>query len=259
MSQVRIAQEPSLPELMLQPEGQIPSWVLRGMIPSGGRNTRRIRCGTLLSPARIPQLASCVKPPTHFGQSDLERLTAHRVAFMSIRSLGRFPMSATGLDVFDKTLQTTHIWLDELMAEIGSDRQAAWHVLGTVLRAVRDRIPLELAVHLGSQLPLLVRGLYYDQWHAPGRMDEKPRTLDAFLSPISEQLAQTRPINAHNATQAVFRILSRHVNPGQIEKVKHALPGEVQAIWIEVTPDTQVEVERAITRGDDAATGGGRA
>jgi uncharacterized protein (DUF2267 family) len=124
---------------------------------------------------------------------------------------------------------------------------------------VRDRIPLELAVHLGSQLPLLVRGLYYDQWHAPGRLDEKPRTLDAFLSPISEQLAQIRSINPIHATQAVFRILSLHVNPGQIEKVKHALPGEVQAIWIEVTPDTQVEVERAITREDDAATGGGRA
>ena len=59
-------------------------------------------------------------------------------------------MSANGLDVFDKTLQTTHIWLDELMAEIGPDRQVAWHVLGTVLRAVRDRIPLELAVHLGA-------------------------------------------------------------------------------------------------------------
>ena len=111
-------------------------------------------------------------------------------------------MSATGLDVFDKTLQTTHIWLDELMAEIGF---VAWHVLGPVLRAMRDRIPLELAVHLGSQLPLLVRGLYYDQWHAPGRMDEKPRTLDAFLSPISEQLAQTRPINAHNACSRALR------------------------------------------------------
>ena len=165
-------------------------------------------------------------------------------------------MSATGLDVFDKTLQTTHIWLDELMAEIVSDRKVAWHVLGTVLRAMRDRIPLELAVHLGSQLPLLVRGLYFDQWHAAGRMDEKRRTLDAFQEPIGEQIAQTRSINARNATQAVFRILSRHVNPGQIEKVKHALPGEVQAIWIEVTPNTQVEVERAVTRGDDAATGG---
>jgi uncharacterized protein (DUF2267 family) len=153
-------------------------------------------------------------------------------------------MSATGLDVFDKTLQTTHIWLDEVMAEIGPDRQVAWHVLGVVLRAVRDRIPLELAVHLGSQLPLLVRGLYYDQWHAPGRMDEKPRSLGAFLEPIGEQLAHTRPVDPSKATQAVFRILSRHVNPGQIGKVKHALPGEV---------------ERAITQRDGAATGGGGA
>jgi uncharacterized protein (DUF2267 family) len=68
-------------------------------------------------------------------------------------------MSATGLDVFDKTLQTTHSWLDEIMTKIGPDRQLAWHVLGSVLRTVRDRLPLGLAVHLGAQLPILVRGL----------------------------------------------------------------------------------------------------
>jgi hypothetical protein len=56
----------------------------------------------------------------------------------------------------------------------------------------------------------------------------------------------------------VFRLLSRHVTPGQVEKVKHALPGEVQAIWPELTPDTQVEVERASPRSDDVAAGGGR-
>ena len=74
-------------------------------------------------------------------------------------------MSATGLDVFDKTLQTTNIWLDEIMAKLGPDRQVAWHVLGAVLHALRDRLQIGLAVHLGAQLPLLVRGLYYDQWH----------------------------------------------------------------------------------------------
>jgi uncharacterized protein (DUF2267 family) len=71
-------------------------------------------------------------------------------------------MSATGLDVFDKTLQTTNIWLDELMADIGPDRQVAWHVLGAVLRTIRDRVPGPLAAHLGAQLPLLVRGAFYD-------------------------------------------------------------------------------------------------
>ena len=62
-------------------------------------------------------------------------------------------MSATGLDVFDKTLQTTNIWLDEIMATLGPDRQVAWHVLGAVLHALRDRLQIGLAVHLGAQLP----------------------------------------------------------------------------------------------------------
>jgi uncharacterized protein (DUF2267 family) len=165
-------------------------------------------------------------------------------------------MSATGLDVFDTTLQTTHIWLDDLMQDetIGPDRQVAWYLLGIVLRAVRDRIPLELAVHLGAQLPLLVRGIYYDQWHAPGRMDNKPRSLDEFLDPISERLNQIRPMNARTATGAVFTVLARHVDPGQAEKVRHALPGEVQALWPAAA--TWVEVERDRAGGSDVAAAG---
>jgi uncharacterized protein (DUF2267 family) len=165
-------------------------------------------------------------------------------------------MSATGLDVFDKTLQTTHIWLDELMQDesIGPDRQVAWHVLGVVLRAVRDSIPLELAVHLGSQLPLLVRGLYYDQWHGPGRMDEKPRSLDAFLAPIGERLSQIRPMDPRVVTGAVFTVLARHVDPGQAEKVRQALPGEVQTLW--PAAHIWVEVERDRAEGSDVAVSG---
>jgi uncharacterized protein (DUF2267 family) len=139
-------------------------------------------------------------------------------------------MSATGLDVFDKTLQTTHIWLDELMQEIGPDRQVAWHVLGAVLRGLRDRVPLELAAHLGAQLPILVRGAYYDQWHAPGTIN-KVRSLDEFLEGIGRELVNTRPVNVRDATGTVFQILSRHVNRGQIDKVRNSLPEEVRAIW----------------------------
>ena len=69
-------------------------------------------------------------------------------------------MSATGLDVFAKTLQTTNIWLDEIMAAIGPNRQLAWHVLGATLRELRDRLPLEEASHFGAQLPVLIRGVY---------------------------------------------------------------------------------------------------
>ncbi len=68
-------------------------------------------------------------------------------------------MSANGLEVFDKTIQTTNIWLNEIMEQIGPDRHVAWKVLSAVLHKLRDRLPIDLSAHLGSQLPLLVRGI----------------------------------------------------------------------------------------------------
>jgi uncharacterized protein (DUF2267 family) len=140
-------------------------------------------------------------------------------------------MASTGLDVFDKTLQTTNIWLDEIMAELGPDRQVAWHVLGAVLRPLRDRLPLSLAAHLGAQLPLLVRGLYYDQWHPAGQ-PERLRTLDEFLRRVEDGLQGIRPVNVRDATLAVLRTLTRHADPGQVRKIIDTLPEEVRALWL---------------------------
>lgn len=141
-------------------------------------------------------------------------------------------MATTGLEVFDKTLQTTNIWLDDIMAELGPDRQAAWHTLGAVLRPLRDRLPVDLAAHLGAQLPLLIRGLYYDQLH-PARQPERSRTLDEFLARVDEGLKGMRPVNARDATQAVLRTLSRHADPGQMAKVINVLPEEVRKLWLD--------------------------
>ena len=141
-------------------------------------------------------------------------------------------MSATGLDVFDKTLQTTHIWLNEITEAIGPDKQVAWHVLGAVLRTLRDRVPLQVAVHLGAELPLLVRGTYYDHWHASDH-PERYRSLDEFLGHVTEQLRATKPVDPAEATRAVFAVLSRHVPEGQVRKVRKALPEDVRALWSE--------------------------
>ncbi len=140
-------------------------------------------------------------------------------------------MTATGLDVFDRTLQITNTWLDELMKELGPDRQRAWHALGAVLHPLRDRLPIDLAAHLGAQLPLLVRGLYYDQWRPAGQ-PERWRTLEEFLNRVTEGLARIRPVNARDAIRAVFLALSRHADPGQVGKVVDALPEELRTLWL---------------------------
>jgi uncharacterized protein (DUF2267 family) len=40
-----------------------------------------------------------------------------------------------------------------------------------------------------------------------------------------------KPVDAGDAARAVFQVLNHHVDPHQVEKVRHALPQEVQALW----------------------------
>jgi uncharacterized protein (DUF2267 family) len=136
-------------------------------------------------------------------------------------------MSATGVNVFDKTLQTTNIWLDEIMEELGPDRQLAWHILGAVLRALRDRLPADLAAHLSAQLPLLVRGTYYDRYR-PADLPNRSRSLDELLSEVSEELRLSRPVDSRDAVRVVGAVLIRHVDGGQLAKVLSSLPEEIR-------------------------------
>jgi len=98
-----------------------------------------------------------------------------------------------------------------------------------VLHNLRDRLPIKLSAHLSAELPLLVRGVYYDQFEAADQPADWDR--EAFCAEVSRRLSNIRPVDPQDAVQTVFALLSRHVSRGQIEKVKHALPAELQAFW----------------------------
>ena len=139
-------------------------------------------------------------------------------------------MSATGLEVFDKTLQTTNIWLNEIGDRLGPDRQLAWKVLSVVLHKLRDRLPLELVAHLGAQLPLLVRGVYYDQFE-PARIPTDCRSPEEFVEDVGEWLSDARAVDPEEAIAAVFALLERHLSDGQVAKVRNALPRGIRMLW----------------------------
>jgi uncharacterized protein (DUF2267 family) len=154
-------------------------------------------------------------------------------------------MSTTGLEVFDKTLQTTNTWLDEISSAIGPDRRLAWKVLSVVLHKLRDRLPVGLAVHLAAELPLMVRGTFYDQFEPA----KQPTTwdLDAFTEEVSRWLSDVRAVDPKEATRAVFAVLSRHIPKGQIDKVQGALPADLRAFWTSVEERAAAPPERRNT------------
>jgi uncharacterized protein (DUF2267 family) len=142
-------------------------------------------------------------------------------------------MSATGLTAFDSTIQTTNVWLNELMERLGwQDKHRAYHALRTVLHALRDRLSVDQAAALGAQLPMLVRGFYYEGWHPHGK-PLKERKQEEFLAPIGEAFREDLNVHPETVARAVFQVLARHVTPGEVAHVKVGLPGEIRSLWPE--------------------------
>ncbi len=141
-------------------------------------------------------------------------------------------MSTTILPLFDKSLQTTAIWLEEIQSDIGPDRAFAWRVLSVVLHNLRDHLPLELTAHLGAQLPMIVRGTFYDQFDPTG-LPKQAHGAEEFLQSIADGLKDSRGVDPRDAVQSVFGVLDRHLSKGQIEKVVRSLPRGIRALWPE--------------------------
>jgi len=139
-------------------------------------------------------------------------------------------MSAAGLEVFDQTLQKTNIWLKAVMEDLGPDRQRAYHALRAVLHSLRDRLTVEEAAHLSAQLPLLVRGIYFEGWHPAGK-PSKDRSTEEFLAHVEERLQGVEPINPATATRAVLRVLQANVTDSEMAHVRQMTGKALQPLW----------------------------
>ena len=139
-------------------------------------------------------------------------------------------MSQTGLPAFDTTLHATNVWLKDLMEELGlEDRQRAYHALREVLHALRDRLPVGEVAALGAQMPLLVRGIYYEGWHPANKPLKHHR--EGFLAALADALREGEPVDAEEVVRGVFRVVARHVSHGEVEGIRRALPSDLRVLW----------------------------
>jgi uncharacterized protein (DUF2267 family) len=137
---------------------------------------------------------------------------------------------STGLDIFDTTLQHTNLWLKDLMERLSVNRHHAYKVLSATLHAVRDRIGPENAVHLGAQLPILIRGFYYEGWH-PAGTPTRQRHKEDFLDYVSGDVFRGLEIDPERAVRAVFDVMANRLDPGEVEKLIKLFPDELRSLW----------------------------
>jgi uncharacterized protein (DUF2267 family) len=140
-------------------------------------------------------------------------------------------MSTTGLPVFDTTVQETNLWLKAIMESLHTDdRHLAYLSLRTTLHALRDRLGPENAVHLAAQLPMLLRGLYYEGWRLAASQTQE-RTQSDFLEHVRRELPRGSEIDPNVAVRAVFALMWGKLDLGEVGKVIDHLPAELKELW----------------------------
>ena len=145
-------------------------------------------------------------------------------------------MSQTSLTPFESTVQTTNAWLHDLQERLmWSDPHRAYHALRADLHALRDRLSVDQAAALAAQLPMLMRGFYYEGWHPHGK-PRKERHREDFLAHVAAAFGDEPENDAEEITQAVFAVLSTHLSRGEIENVKRGLPLELRSLWGSAPP-----------------------
>lgn len=139
-------------------------------------------------------------------------------------------MSATGLRVFDHTVQETNVWLNRIGERLPTgDRHCAYAALRAVLHALRDRLNVGANAHLSAQLPMLVRGVYFEGWR-PGH-GELDRTELQFIERVNKDLPDGFGYSAQDAVQAVFGVMNVVIDAGEVSKVLKSLPAEIRHLW----------------------------
>jgi uncharacterized protein (DUF2267 family) len=140
-------------------------------------------------------------------------------------------VSTTGLPVFDTTVQETNLWLKAVMEGLHTDdRHLAYLALRATLHALRDRVGPENAVHLAAQLPMLVRGLYYEGWRLAASQT-KERTRADFLEHVRSELPRGSALDPNVAVRAVFGVMWEKLDLGEVGKLIDLLPEELKELW----------------------------
>ena len=110
------------------------------------------------------------------------------------------------------------------------NQRKAFTALRAVLPELRDWLPLENAIHLSAQLPLIIRGLFFENWST--HTDQpKIRKKDDFLTAIAKKLSPYPAIDIETVTKVVLNILKQKISGGEWDKIMAVLPTDLKELF----------------------------
>ena len=140
-------------------------------------------------------------------------------------------MASNSYSVFESSMDKTNIILKDIEQAYGwpkERRNQSYAALRTVLHLLRDRLPVQESAHFAAQLPVLVRGVYYEGWD-PSVVPIK-LNRDDFLYEVRAGFPFDVKGGPESVVNTVLNALRRHVTQGEWDDVKSSMPKGLTSI-----------------------------
>jgi uncharacterized protein (DUF2267 family) len=140
-------------------------------------------------------------------------------------------MSNTSITAFTHGAQQAQQWVNELDDDLNwADKGRAYRLLRSVLHTTRDFLSIEEVADLSAQLPIVIRGVFFEQWD-PATAPVWKRGKQDFVAQIASEFENEPLDNVDEAIAAVFRLLDRHISQGEISQVRNSMQKSLRSLW----------------------------
>lgn len=132
---------------------------------------------------------------------------------------------------FDKFTDEALRWLRSIAGkmEMPERLDIAQQALRGVLHALRDRMVPEEVFDLSAQLPVLIRGFYFEGY----TLRDKPRkySADDLLHHIEKSFGGNINVQPESAFGAVMSVLQDHISKGELQHIYDGMPKDIKELW----------------------------
>jgi uncharacterized protein (DUF2267 family) len=140
-------------------------------------------------------------------------------------------MPTTGLRQLDSSIHQTNEWLSQLALKLGvRDKRAAYTALRAVLHALRSELSPGASAQLAAELPIPIRGLYFEGWdpNADGSEHDEPGRLGKL---VGRELGEAVALTPEQVLEATFSMLATRVTRRVSRSIHDQLPKNLRQLW----------------------------
>jgi len=135
------------------------------------------------------------------------------------------------IHVFERTTHEAHAWVNDLAGRTGwTNEREVLRLLRSVLARIRDHLPVNEMAQFSAQLPLILRGMFFEGWQ-PEQTPVRERHAAQFFARIEEKIGDVTEYRGPADIEAVFTLVNAHISRGEVEDVRACLPQELRDLW----------------------------